>query len=342
MWAPCRALKEEGELVMENYKLTVENGIITDIEMLRVEEPSPDGTLPGYELIEACLFIPKDVIGFSEAPEFLESLIGFDPLAIEVEEGNKVFAAVNNCLIRKADRTMILGCRNSRIPGNGLVEHIGPCVLCTPIELEEMDLRDFEIPYGVKTIGYRALANSTDDDDILISIPDSVEKIETMGLMMMVGEGHSCVMTFMGSPELEPGVFGTKAEAEDSNYDAFKTMPDILYVKPERLLVRGLKNSSVEKYCRKYAIPFEVINEYYETVMFALFGLKESCSIDFCDEFYETFDAVADCLNSRERKVLREVYLNRVLSRAMRKMRNPVRSKRLRPFIHDNKASDGV
>ena len=324
---------------MENYKLTVENGIITDIEMLRVDEPSSDGTLPEYELIEACLFIPKDVTGFSDDPEFLESLIGFDPLAIEVEEGNEVFAAVNNCLIRKADRTMILGCRNSRIPGNGLVEHIGSCVLCSPIELNEIDLTGFEIPYGVKTIGYRALANVC-DDDISIAVPDSVEKIEAMGLMMIPEEGRSCVMTFMGSPELESGVFGTKAEAEDSKYDAFKTMPDILYVKPEKLLVRGLKNSSVEEYCKKYGIPFEVMNEYYETVINALFGLRDSCSIDFCDEFYETFDAVFDCLNPRERKVAKEVYLNGVLARAMRKMRNPVRSKRLRPFIHDNKPSD--
>ena len=47
MRVPSCTLCEEGGIVMENYKLTVENGIITDIEMLRVEEPSPDGTLPG-------------------------------------------------------------------------------------------------------------------------------------------------------------------------------------------------------------------------------------------------------------------------------------------------------
>lgn len=339
MWMPRYILYVEGGDIMENYKLTVENGIITGIETIRVNEPSADGTLPDYEEIEACLFIPKDVVGFSEDPEFLESLLFFDPLAIEVEDGNEVFAAVNNCLIRKADRTMVLGCSNSRIPGNGLVEHLAPCVLCSPIEFKEMDLSSFEIPYGVKTIGYRALANSSDDDDILISIPDSVEKIEAMGLMMLVGEGHSCVMTFLGSPELEPGVFGTKAESKDSVYEVFKNMPDILYAKSEKLLVRGLKNSSVEEYCKKYGIPFEVMNEYYETVVNAIFGMNSS-TIDFTEDFYNSFDEVFSCLNARERKMVRDVYLNGVLFKAMRKMRNPKRSRKLWPFVKGNDASD--
>ena len=316
---------------MENYKLTVENGIITNIDYLNVTNNSIDASIPEYEEIEACLLIPKDVVGFSDDPEFRESLIGFDPLAIEVEDGNEVFEAKNDCLIRKADKTMIMGCRNSSIPKDGSVEHIGPLVLCEPINPEEIGFNDFRIPEGIKTIGYRAFANRT-DDDIYITVPDSVERVESMAFMMHPGKGSSCEIIFYGSPQLETGVFGTKAELADCDNKFLAEMPDILYSGPEFLTVKGLKNSSVEAYCRKYGIQFEVIEWYYENLINAIFGGGIS-KIDFSDEFYNALDEVLSQLRPNERKILKDVYLKGAVSLVLRKLRNPKRSKLLRPFF---------
>lgn len=45
--------------------------------------------------------------------------------SITVEDGNPSFYAKNNCLIRKGDGELVLGCRNSVIPDDGSVRSIG-------------------------------------------------------------------------------------------------------------------------------------------------------------------------------------------------------------------------
>ena len=45
--------------------------------------------------------------------------------SITVEDGNSSFYAKNNCLIRKEDGELVLGCRNSVIPDDGSVRSIG-------------------------------------------------------------------------------------------------------------------------------------------------------------------------------------------------------------------------
>ena len=322
---------------MNNYKLTIKDGIITDIEMFKVLEQTDENTLPDYEEIKACLYIPKEVVGFSDDPEFLESLIGFNPETIEVEEGNEVYEAYNNCLIRKADKTMIMGCSNSYLDDSSHIEHIGPCALCAPLTLDEMDLENLQIPEGIKSIGYRAFANQS-EEHISIIVPDSVEKVGCMAFMMSAGspeDDKKCTITFYGSPELEIGVFGTKAESEDSDFGIYKELPETIYQNPKKLVVRGLKNSSVEEYCKKYGITFEVIKEYYEDVVKAILGSRDA-EIIFADEFYSAFDEVMNTISESEQKLIKDIYLKKKWAKLLRRLRNPVRSRKLRKFINND------
>lgn len=50
--------------------------------------------------------------------------------AITVDGGNSVYTASNNCLISKADKKFVLGCKTSVIPADGSVTAIGSNVFC--------------------------------------------------------------------------------------------------------------------------------------------------------------------------------------------------------------------
>ena len=179
------------------------------------------------------------------------------PAVIEVEDGNETFSAVNNCLIRSSDKTLVMGCNNSIIPEDGSVEIIGACAFNFAQDLTKMNPNPLVLPNTIKEIRYRAFAVYA-ENDIHIIVPESVEKIGLMAFMMKSGT-KKCTVTFLGSPELETGVFGTKAEANDTDYEIYKTMPDCIYTLPNELLVRAHANSGVIDYCKKYGIPYTLI-----------------------------------------------------------------------------------
>ncbi len=73
---------------------------------------------------------------------------------ITVEAGNTVYHADGNCLIRTADKTLLLGCNDSVIPTDGSVTSIADFAFRSCKTLEKVT-----IPNGVTSIGASAFAN---------------------------------------------------------------------------------------------------------------------------------------------------------------------------------------
>ena len=89
---------------------------------------------------------------------------------ITVESGNNVYHSDSNCLIETATKTLIAGCKNSIIPTDGSVNHIGRSAFsgCT-------GLVSIEIPNGVKSIREWAFSGCT--GLVSIEIPNGVKSI---------------------------------------------------------------------------------------------------------------------------------------------------------------------
>lgn len=68
--------------------------------------------------------------------------------SIIVAEGNAVYKSAGNCLIEKATRTLVLGCKTSIIPKDGSVKTIASSAFYGSGLLESIT-----IPNGVKSIG---------------------------------------------------------------------------------------------------------------------------------------------------------------------------------------------
>lgn len=255
---------------MRDCKLTVEEGVITGMEMPK-ERP-------------ARLFVPKDAVGFDG-----EMMICGNPDAIEVEAGSPVYTARNNCLLSADGKTLVLACKNSVIPDDGSVEVIGDMAFNYPQDLSEMPLDPLVIPDGIKRIGYRAFALYS-DSPIHIIVPASVERVECMAFMMR-SETGACRVTFRGSPELEPGVFGTKAEAADSDHPVYHEMPSIIYTEPDKIAVDAPAGSSAAAYCSKYGIPKPMRystahNDLVKVFGFNNFGRDRSLSVNEPEDVY--------------------------------------------------------
>jgi len=230
---------------MVDLKLYVRDGEIFDIQ---------DHEQVGFDFVKipGRFFIPKDVTSINN-----EATIDFDPVSIEVEEGNPVFYAKNNCLIRKKDNVLCMACSNSVIPDDGTITAIGSCAFNTPMDLSKMDLNPLRIPDSVKEIGYRAFA-VTSENEIHFVVPQSVENVYCMAFMARSERGPVEV-TFEGDPKLEVGVFGTKEESADSDFDIYKQLPGLVYTPAAGIKVYCHKDSTVEAYCRKYNITCELI-----------------------------------------------------------------------------------
>lgn len=84
--------------------------------------------------------------------------------SITVEEGNKRYRSVGNCLIDTQDKTLILGCKNSVIPSDGSISKIssGAFRNCN-------GLTHITIPNGVTTIGNSAFQNCKNLKSVTIS-----------------------------------------------------------------------------------------------------------------------------------------------------------------------------
>ena len=114
--------------------------------------------------------------------------------SITVEDGNPSFYAKNNCLIRKEDGELVLGCRNSVIPDDGSVRSIGALAfnglplqeLTIPTSAErigrcaftEQEVRRLMLPEGLRCVEPLAFMTVTDDDaEMELYIPSTLEEI---------------------------------------------------------------------------------------------------------------------------------------------------------------------
>lgn len=219
---------------MKNYKLTIEDGVITWIENTD-ENGNP---------IEGILYIPKEAVAFHpDAWIFL----GCGADEIIVDEENPIFSSAHNCLLSKDGKTLIKVCKNSDISKLLSLEIIGRDAF-NDLNKEREEFT-FRIPDGVTTLEYRAFAMSA--KKVNITVPSSVRKIEALAFMLYSEETH---ITFEGDAELEIGTFGTKTEAKDSDYEVYKSLPSAVQPKTERLFVSCPAESNVYRYCKKYGI----------------------------------------------------------------------------------------
>ncbi len=87
--------------------------------------------------------------------------------SIEITEGNEVYASDGNCIMRKADNTLVFGCKASKIPS--YTEHIGSHAFC------DSGAESIALPEGVTSIGNFAFY----DNDRLkeIALPQSLTSI---------------------------------------------------------------------------------------------------------------------------------------------------------------------
>lgn len=219
---------------MENYKLTIEDGVITWVENAD-ENGNP---------IEGILYIPKEAVAFHpDAWIFLDT----NADGIVVDEENPVFSSAHNCLLSKDGKKLIKVCKNSDISKLRSLEIIGRDAFNDlNEEYEEFTLR---IPDGVKILDYRAFAVNA--RNVKIVVPSSVRAIGALAFMIHSDSTH---IVFEGDAELEVGAFGTELEAKDSDIEVYNSMPSILYPKKENLTVTCPKESNVSSYCNKYEI----------------------------------------------------------------------------------------
>ena len=219
---------------MENYKLTIEDGVITWVENAD-ENGNP---------IEGILYIPKEAVDFHpDAWIFL----GCNAGGIVVDEENPVFSSAHNCLLSKDGKKLIKVCKNSDISKLRSLEIIGRDAFNDlNEEREEFTLR---IPDGVKILDYRAFAVNA--RNVKIVVPSSVRAIGALAFMIHSDSTH---IVFEGDAALEVGAFGTELEAKDSDIEVYNSMPSILYPKKENLTVTCHKYFNVSNYCKKYGI----------------------------------------------------------------------------------------
>ncbi len=138
--------------------------------------------------------------------------------SIEVAEGNEVFKSEGNCIMRKGDNTLVLGCRASVIPA--YTEHIGNSAF------RGAGLEQIVLPEGVTSIEVMAFYNN--DCLTEVSLPQS--------------------LTSIGST-----AFGQCAALREITIpDGVTTLPDLLFFGCTRLkavsLGAGLESISVEAF----------------------------------------------------------------------------------------------
>ena len=219
---------------MKNYKITIEDGVITWIENTD-ENGNP---------IEGILYIPKEAVAFHpDAWIFL----GTNADRIVVDEENPAFSSAHNCLLSKDGKTLIKACKNSDISKLLSLEIIGRDAF-NDLNKEREEFV-FHIPDGVKFLDYRAFAINA--RNVKIVVPSSVRAIGALAFMIHSDSTH---IVFEGDAELEVGAFGTELEAKDSDIAVYNSMPSIIYPKKETLTVTCSKDSKVYRYCKKYGI----------------------------------------------------------------------------------------
>ena len=220
---------------MQNYALTIENGVITWVEDTDVN----GNPIPGI------LYIPKEAVAFSNDAWVH---LGCEADGIVVHKDNPEFSSAHNCLLSKNGKKLLKTCKNSDISKLTGLKGIGRDAFQT-INAER-DAFIFRIPDGVEVLDYRAFAISADKVEIIV--PASVIYVNLLAFMIHSQHTH---IIFEGDPHLRIGAFGTAAEAQHSGFEVYQKMPAILYPKAENITVTCQAGGKVSQYCKEYSIP---------------------------------------------------------------------------------------
>ncbi len=170
-WAAFSGCESLSKVTFTGYVESMGNDVFSNCRDLQ-SITLPNGDLSNYEnTFVHCsnltsITIPAGVTGITPNL-FLDCTALKD---IIVKEGNSVYHSEGNCLIETVTKTLILGCKNSVIPGDGSVEKIGNKAFATCRNLTKI-----EIPNGVTEIGDEAFYMCENLVDI--SIAESVSSI---------------------------------------------------------------------------------------------------------------------------------------------------------------------
>jgi hypothetical protein len=126
----------------------------------------------GYEAFSRCSNLTSVTIGNSVNSIGDYAFLYCNNLeSIEVDEGNSVYHSAGNCIIERATKTLVMGCKNSVIPSDGSVTGIGSyafygCSTLTGMTIPDsvtvigasafegcIRLESVTIPYTVTSIG---------------------------------------------------------------------------------------------------------------------------------------------------------------------------------------------
>ena len=219
---------------MHTYELTMEDGIITGIDTMD-NNGNP---------IAGILYVPKEATGFSA-----DAWVAIDASVegIVVDKHNPVYSSAYNCLLSKDGKKLVKTCKDSDLSKLTGLTAIGRDAFS--ILLWEPETFVFRIPEGVQTIDYRAFAITA--EHVEITVPASVVHVDLLAFMIRSRRTH---IIFEGDPHLRIGVFGTAAEARDSGFEVYRSMPAILYPKAENITVTCQENGKVSAYCKEYHI----------------------------------------------------------------------------------------
>ncbi len=138
-------------------------------KLTSISIPNSVTSIEGY-VFEGCSKLTNVTIG-DRLTSIGEEAFACTPLtSITVSDKNPKYHSTGNCLIETATKTLILGCKNSTIPSDGSVTHIGNGAFgnCA-------GLTSISIPNNVISIGDYAFYGCADLTNI--TIPDSVTLI---------------------------------------------------------------------------------------------------------------------------------------------------------------------
>lgn len=219
---------------MKSYDLTIDNGVITWI----------DNTDENGDTVAGILELPAEATAFS-GDAWVH--LGCDAEGIRVHENNPVYSSAHNCLLSKDGSTLIKTSKTSDISRLTGLKTIGADAFQTLGE--DRETFTFRIPDGVEVLDYRAFAVNA--RQVTITVPASVILVDLLAFMIHSEHTH---IVFEGDTQLRIGAFGTAAEAVDSGFEVYRSMPPILYPKTENITVSCPPGSRISAYCKKYGI----------------------------------------------------------------------------------------